>query len=268
MNPSFQSLASLARQRVITAIFNAKKGHIGGALSSIDLMLYLYLNKLVTMHPGGSTSVSERPFVLSKAHSATGLLAVISVLDKAHESILDSYNTGGSLVGNNPSEQVPGVEFHAGSLGHGISFGAGLALAKKLGEPIDYVTVFVSDGELHEGSCWEGLLFIAHHDLDVCVIVDNNHQICEARTDSAVSLGHLEGKFKAFGFTTLCIDGHSLSDLRKIDAFITGARWPRAIVADTIKGKGVSFMEKVIRFHHSIPSREEFDSAMAELRAS
>jgi len=261
----FHDLTQRIRLEIVRAIYTAKKGHLGGALSSTDILAYLYLKHIVLPHPGGSQSLSKRPFILSKAHSATALLAVLWQLYPNSASSLESYNVNGSLVGNNPSEKVFGIESHAGSLGHGISFGAGLAFAQKFEKTIDHVVVLCSDGEFHEGTNWEGLLFAQQYKLNICVVIDNNRQICEDMTDSVISLGDLNQKIKAFGFEVLEINGHDWADLQKMERFVTEKSNPRVIIANTIKGKGISFMEKQIRFHHSIPTKEEYLLAVKEL---
>jgi transketolase len=261
----FYNLTKKVRLLIINAIYSAKKGHLGGALSSADILTFLFLKGLVLPHPGGKQSVSRRPFIMSKAHSATALLAVLWQLFPESASPLTSYNKNGSLVGNNPSENVYGIELHAGSLGHGIGFGSGLAFTKIFEDSLDYVVVLCSDGEFHEGTNWEGLLFTKQHELNVCIIIDNNGQICEDRTDAVISLGNLNNKMQAFGFEVLEINGNNLSDLEKLEGYIKDKSNPRVVIANTIKGKGISFMEKQIRFHHSIPTADEYRLALIEL---
>jgi len=261
----FLSLTKRIRLLIIKAVYSAKKGHLGGALSSADILTFLFLKGLVLPHPGGDKSVSRKPFILSKAHSATALLAVLWELFPKSASPLTSYNINGSMVGNNPSENVYGIEFHAGSLGHGIGFGAGLAFTRKFENSLDYVVVLCSDGEFHEGTNWEGLLFSKQHELNICIIIDNNGQICEDKTDAVISLGNLNNKMQAFGFEVLEINGHDLNDLESLESFIKDKSNPRVVIANTIKGKGISFMEKQIKFHHSIPTAEEYHLALNEL---
>lgn len=261
----FETRAKSVRRKILSSVFRAKKGHLGGALSITDFLLFIYSNGFVQPHPGGRRSRVQNPLVLSKAHSATALLAVMEEQfpDRAHP--LEDYNADGSLVGNNPCEAVFGVEFHAGSLGHGLGYGAGLALGSRLAGGSSCVHVVVSDGELNEGSCWESLLFIAQHRLNICVTVDQNNQICETYTDDAVGLGDLKAKGLAFGFKVAEVDGHSFEQLSSVSDFLSKEKSPRLLILNTIKGKGVSFMERVIRFHHSIPTRDEFELAMKEL---
>lgn len=266
MKPSEHArIGRIARREILRAIHRARKGHLGGALSCVDAVLYLFMAELVDVHQGTAMSAVRRPFVLSKAHSATALLAVVQVLYPKLASQLSSYNLHGSLLGNNPSERVFGVEYHGGSLGHGIGFGCGLALAKKFGADIEYVTVMTSDGELHEGSCWESILFAAHHRLNICIFIDANGQICEDMIDNVLKLGSIATKLRAFGLEVIEIDGHSFSDLTKINSFLAENSMPRAVVLKTVKGKGVDFMEGAIRFHHGIPTDEELKLSLAQL---
>ena len=165
------------RKEIIGAIYNSKKGHLGGSLSCVDLIYYLYLNNLAEIHTYQITQ-TKNSFILSKGHSSIALLAVVNFFKKnQYNTYLKNFNKDNSLSGNNCSELVPGFEFHTGSLGHGIGLGAGVALAKKMDKIKGKTLVLVSDGELHEGSSIESILFADHHNLDLTVIIDNNGQI-------------------------------------------------------------------------------------------
>jgi transketolase len=253
------------RRRVITAIYKSKKGHIGGALSCTDIIWSLFATRAFTPHPGGNRTSTEFPLVMSKGHSATALLAALCELGMVDDQLMDSYNKPGSLVGNNPSEMVSGIEFHAGSLGHGVGFASGIALSRKISADERRVGVLISDGELHEGSTWESLLFAAHHKLNLCVLVDNNQQICEDLTKDVLSLEHISQLFTNMGYQTHNFEGHRPADLLESTIKLKNSKGPIACIYSTIKGKGVSFMERNIRFHHSIPTEEEFMNAMIEL---
>lgn len=253
------------RKAVLTAVFNSKKGHIGGALSCVDILWALYANGIVDAHPGGPMSSASRPLILSKGHSATALLATLCELELAPCTLLQDYNRNGSLIGSNPSELIIGIELHAGSLGHGIGFASGIALGRKVTGDGRRVTVLVSDGELHEGSSWEGIMFAAHHNLNLTICVDYNNQICEDHLENVVKLESLSNKLNAFGFKTVSLSGHEYEDLKEATSVIDSHSGPTAVVFNTIKGKGVSFMERVTRFHHSIPTEYEYSQAMMEL---
>lgn len=259
----FDAAAKSVRGRIITAIHGGGKGHLGGALSAADLILFLYQQKIVT--PCIPGEASDHPFIMSKGHSATALLAVLDELGVNSIEALETYNKDGSLIGNNPSELVPGIEFHTGSLGHGVGLACGVALANQIKGKEGRVVALISDGELLEGSIWEGLLFAVSNNLDVCVIVDRNNQICEDFMSDTVDVKNLPDVLRSLGFEVAEIDGHDFDSLSTLESFICQTKKPRVVVANTVKGKGVSFMEGVIRWHHSIPTDEEYERAMAEL---
>lgn len=260
---AFDRQARSVRRRIIDAIYNGRKGHLGGALSAADLLLYLYQKRLVV--PSTPARGATHPMILSKGHSATALFAVMDELMLAGEELLPSYNRDGSLVGNNPSELVPGIEFHTGSLGHGVGLASGVALANEILRREGYVVTLISDGELLEGSIWEGMLFAISNNLNVCIIIDRNNQICENYMRDCVDVKRLPQALEAIGFEVLEVDGHDYRDLLTIDHFVLNLKVPRVIVANTVKGRGVSFMEGVVRWHHSIPTKEEYTLAMTEL---
>jgi len=260
---AFASRARSVRKRIIDAIYGGSKGHLGGALSAADVLLYLYESGLVSPSRPGQNA--KFPFILSKGHSATALLAVLDELKLAPEELLASYNKEGSLVGNNPSELVPGVEFHTGSLGHGVGLACGVALAHEIQKRDEYVVTMISDGELLEGSIWEGMFFAISNKLNICVIIDRNNQICENFMRDCVDVKNLPQTMKSIGFEVLEIDGHDHGALKSMDKFISGSKAPRVVVANTIKGRGISFMEGVVRWHHSIPNKEEYANAVKEL---
>lgn len=259
----FEVRAKAVRRRILTAIYNGKKGHIGGALSCADILLYLYGCNVVEPHRATSSASrwSPRPLILSKGHSATALLAVLDEIGFTSD-MLGSYNAEGSIVGNNPCERVPGIEFHTGSLGHGVGLACGVALAHRLQGSKEPVTVLISDGELMEGSTWEALLFMVQQKLNVCVIVDQNRQICETH----IQIGNIKDALSNLGLSVCATSGHEQYGLVVTAAAITQHQLPRIVIADTVKGKGVSFMEGVVRWHHSIPTPEEYAAAMEELK--
>jgi transketolase len=207
---------------------------------------------------------TKNTFILSKGHSSAALLSVVNLINNnKFKKYLENFNLNGSYSGNNCSENVPGFEFHTGSLGHGVGLACGVALAKKNSKIKGNTIVLISDGELHEGSIFEGILFGDQHNLNVVVIIDNNKQICEDYTKNVVGTE----KFLSFlkkNFNTLEINGHNYKELSKINSFIR-YRGFKIIIANTIKGKGVKFMENVIRWHHSIPNQMEFEKALKEL---
>lgn len=257
----FELTVKKIRKSVIEAIYKAKKGHLGGALSSVDILYYLYSNKIVEVFNKKNTKNS---LILSKGHSSLGLLAVVNYIKKKkYEKLLNNFNQNGSLSGNNCSELVPGFEFHTGSLGHGIGLGCGVALGKKFQKIDGNTVVLISDGEIHEGSIMEGILFADQHNLNLTVIIDNNGQICENYTDNIVSIKKVL-KFLKKNFKSIEINGNNFNDLKKIKPFIKKKGF-KIIISNTIKGKGVSFMENEIKWHHSVPNKEDYKNAIKEL---
>jgi len=259
---SFEKDVKNIRRSIIEAIYKAQKGHLGGALSSVDILYYLYSNNIVDLFINKESTTNS--LILSKGHSSLGLLAVVNYFKKnKYEKILYNFNQNGSLSGNNCSELVPGFEFHTGSLGHGVGLGCGVALGKKFNKINGQTIVLMSDGELHEGSIMEGILFADHHNLNLTVIIDNNSQICEDFTDNVVSVRKIF-LFLKNNYNCIEIDGNNISDLNKIKPFLKTNGF-KVVIANTIKGKGISFMEKEIKWHHSVPNKENYLNAIKEL---
>lgn len=259
----FLVLARQARRGVVHAIWSAKKGHLGGALSATDILVSLYASGTVTIAQPGQAS--ERPLILSKGHSATAILSVVDLVAGIEQ--LKTYNIPGTLIGNNPCEKVVGMEFHTGSLGHGPGLAAGVALAKRLEGNTEPVVVLMSDGEFNEGSVWEAVQFIATHKLNVCILVDVNDQICEDYTKNASLVPDPSKVFEGFGMNSTSLNGHDYRDLQYMNRIVREQQEPRAVLLRTIKGRGVSFMERTIRWHHSIPTDAEYEAAIKELAA-
>lgn len=258
----FELSVKKIRKSIIDAIYKSKKGHLGGALSSVDILYYLYLNKIVEVFDNKKNT--KNSLILSKGHSSLGLLAVVNYIKKEkYKKLLNSFNQNGSLSGNNCSELVPGFEFHTGSLGHGIGLGCGVAIGKKFQKIDGNTIVLISDGEIHEGSTMEGILFADHHNLNLTVIIDNNEQICENYTDNIVSIKKIL-QFLKKNYKSIEINGNHFNDLKKIKPFIKNKGF-KIIISNTIKGKGISFMEKKIKWHHSVPNKQDYEKAIKEL---
>jgi len=259
---AFELSVKKIRKSIIETIYRAKKGHLGGALSSIDILYYLYVNKIVEVFT--DKKKTKNSLILSKGHSSLGLLAVVNFVKKnKYKKILYNFNQNGSLSGNNCSELVPGFEFHTGSLGHGVGLGCGVALGKKFQNIEGNTIVLISDGEMHEGSIMEGILFADQHNLNLTLIIDNNGQICENYTDNILSIKKFLFFLKKY-FSCIEINGNNISDLRKIKSFVKKKGF-KVIISNTIKAKGISFMEKEIKWHHSVPNEEEYKTAIKEL---
>ncbi len=258
---NFEKNLKIIKSDIIKAIYKAKKGHLGGSLSSADIIYYLFSNKIVDTYQFKPT---RNTFILSKGHSSAALLSVVNFINKnKFKNFIENFNLNNSYSGNNCSEKVPGFEFHTGSLGHGVGLACGVSLAKQKAKINGNTIVLISDGELHEGSIFEGILFGDQHNLNVTVIIDNNEQICEDYTANVIRTKKFL-KFLKKSFNTLEINGHKLNELKKINSFVKRKGF-KIIISNTIKGKGVKFMEKVVRWHHSVPNELEFKKAIKEL---
>jgi transketolase len=264
-----QRKADHIRRQVLKMIVSANKGHIGGAFSCTDILICLYYGGILRIDPACPNLKERDRFILSKGHSGTALFAILADLGFFEMDALDTFCKNDTLLGGHPDRRLPGIEVDTGSLGHGLGIGAGMALGAKLNGENHRVFVLLGDGECCEGSVWEALVFANHHKLDnLIVIIDRNSQCVLDYTEDCSSLDPLALKLQAFGCETREVNGHAFDEL--LDALPgmnlrkSTAR-PLAIVADTIKGKGVSFMEKAIKWHHSVPSAEEYAIAQAEL---
>lgn len=255
------------RQSILDMAFAGSTVHIGCAFSIVELLAVLYRRHLRS-NPANPDWPGRDYIVLSKGHGVMAQYACLRELGTLNEADLKDYFKDGTRLKGLADAHVPGVEATTGSLGHGLSVAVGLALAAKLNHTDQICYALVGDGELNEGSMWEALLFAAHFKLDnLLVIVDNNGFQAMGTTDEVMALGNIEGKFQAFGFDTLAIDGH---DERAIDSAYarlkatTNGR-PKALVARTVKGKGVSFMENNNLWHYSRLNAQTYSVATAEL---
>ena len=261
--------ACKVRMGVIEGTHGAKAGHPGGSLSASDLFTYLYFKEL-NIDPKNPRWEERDRFVLSKGHTAPGLYAALAlrgffpVEDLPTLRHIDSY-----LQGHPNMNTVPGIDMSTGSLGQGVSCAAGMALAaRKMGRSCR-VYALLGDGEIQEGQVWEAMMFAHHYKLDnFCAIIDNNGLQIDGKVDEVMSPYPIPEKLRAFGWNVVEIDGH---DFDQIEGAFAGAKEtkgaPTAIVMKTLKGKGVSYMEGQAGWHGKAPNDEEYEIAMAELRA-
>jgi transketolase len=253
------------RIAVLEMIAAAKKGHIGGAYSCIDILTALYYGEILRFDRSCPSWPLRDRFILSKGHSGTALFAVLADLGFFDAAELTQYCCNGGKLGGHPDRNIPGIEADTGSLGHGLGIGAGMALAAKMDKADWRVFVLVGDGECNEGSVWEALVFASRHQLsNLILIIDRNHQCVLDFTEECAPLDPLADRLAAFNWEVEEIDGHSFKELLSVLKRERSTR-PLAIIANTIKGKGVSFMEKVLKWHHSVPNAEEAAIARAEL---
>jgi transketolase len=269
-----QSVGSLAlkslryRRRMLEIIKHAGAGHTGGGLSCIDILNVLY-NRVLNVSPATFTDPGRDRYVQSKGHCVEALYVVLAERGFFPDSELQTLCRYRSHFVGHPTRKVPGVEQNTGALGHGLSICVGLALAARLDRMAYRVFTLLGDGELAEGSNWEAAMAAAHYGLDnLTAIVDYNTLQITGRTREVLSHEPIDAKFAAFGWHVEWVDGHELEALAKVLNETGPAGKPRAIIARTIKGRGVSFMEDVGKWHHGVPNDEEYARALAEIDAA
>lgn len=259
--------ANEVRKGVITATHSAKSGHPGGSLSAADIFTYLYFEEM-NIDPKDPKKADRDRFVLSKGHTAPGYYAALANRGFFPvEDLTTLRHTGSYLQGHPDMKHIPGVDMSSGSLGQGISAAVGMAIAGKLDNADYRVYTLLGDGEIQEGQVWEAAMLAAHKKLDnLVVIVDNNNLQIDGAIDEVNSPYPIDKKFEAFNFHVINIDGN---DFDQIDAAFKEAKTvkgcPTAIIAKTIKGKDVSFMENQAGWHGKAPNDEEYAVAMADL---
>ncbi|MDE5736943.1 MAG: transketolase [Oscillospiraceae bacterium] len=265
-----QKIAVNVRMGVLTGTFHAKSGHPGGSLSIVELLVYLYFNKMQVNAENPEDENRDR-FVLSKGHTAPALYAVLAEKGFFDKSELEKLRHIGAMLQGHPCIQTTGIDMSSGSLGQGISCACGMALAGKLNQKNYHVYTVLGDGEIEEGQVWEAAMFASHYCLDnLIAIVDNNGLQIDGKITEVCSPEPIDEKFKAFGWHVILID--DAHDFDKIDkAFaeaekITGK--PVAIIQKSVKGKGVSFMENQVSWHGVAPNAEQYENAMNELKVA
>lgn len=252
------------RRLLVQMIAHSKSSHIGTGLSMIELLTYLYFKHL-NIDPAQPTAATRDYFILSKAHGSAALYATLAARGFFNESLLGQYYIdGGVLPGHLDREAAPGVETSGGSLGHGLGLGLGVALANKIDNNSGRVFVIAGDGECNEGSIWEAIMLAPNLKLDnVTLIVDFNFIQSLGNTNEIIDQSNLNERLSAFGWDTQQISGH---DFKQIDqALNKKSGKPRAIVAHTVKGKGISFMENKLLWHYRSPNEQELAQALKEL---
>lgn len=256
------------RQNVIKMVYEAQSGHIGGSLSACDIMTVLF-NKCMKHAVNGKTSSdyqSRDRFVLSKGHASPVYYSVLAQVGFIPKSELKTFRKFGARLQGHPSLCCPGVEVASGSLGQGLSIACGIAMSLKLDENPARVYVLLGDGEMQEGSVWEALMQAAHRHLNnLTAIIDRNRLQIDGNTECVMSLDNLPDKLKSFNWNVLEIDGHNIQEIYGAIEESKLSDKPTVIVANTIKGKGVSFMENNAGWHGKAPNKEDFEKAMLEL---
>ncbi len=265
-NIELQKHANDVRKGIVTAVHSAKAGHPGGSLSAADIFTYLYFEEM-NIDPAEPDKEDRDRFVLSKGHTAPGLYSTLANRGFFPVEDLKTLRKLGSYLQGHPCIHIPGVDMSSGSLGQGISAAVGMALGARMSGKDFRTYVLLGDGEIEEGQVWEAAMFAGHRKLDnLCVIVDNNNLQIDGPVDQVCSPYPIDKKFEAFNFHVINIDAHDFDAIR---AAFREARetkgMPTCIVAHSLKGKGVSFMENSVDWHGKAPNDEQYAVAMADL---
>jgi transketolase len=263
---SLKQLAKKIRIHATRMIHTAKSSHLGSNLSMAEIMAVLY-GKIMRISPDHPFAPNRDRFILSKGHAAAGYYAVLAECGFFPVDWLDSFYVNGARLAGHATYGIPGIEVSSGALGHGLSMAAGMALAGKRDKASYRIFVVLSDGECDEGSTWEAAMFSAHHHLsNLIAIVDYNKIQALGHTRDVIDLEPFADKWKAFGWAVTDVDGHDIDGLD--DALATlpfEPNKPSCLIAHTVKGKGVSFMEDDVLWHYRNPQDEEYENAMQEL---
>jgi transketolase len=244
------------RRSIIDQSKRAHVGHIGSALSITDILVALFARVIAP---------EQDVFVLSKGHAALAHYCVMEQMGSITHETLDTYCADGSQLGVHPDHTLPGVRFSTGSLGHGLSLGTGVAFAKRMAGKPGRVFVLISDAELNEGSVWEAFMFAGHHRLaNLCVILDNNGQQALAPTNEVIDLSRIGASVTSLGWECDRVNGHDVDAVTRV-LQTTSSGGPRFVIADTLAGKGVSFMERQVKWHYLPLDDEQYAQAMREL---
>lgn len=265
---ALQKMAVEVRKGIVSSVHSAKAGHPGGSLSAADIFTYLYFEEM-NIDPKDPKKEDRDRFVLSKGHTAPGLYSALA--NRGYfpvEDLLTLRHTGSYLQGHPDMKHIPGVDMSSGSLGQGLSAACGMALAGKMKQQDYRVYALCGDGEIEEGQIWEAAMFAGFRKLDnLCVIVDNNNLQIDGPIDVVCSPYPIDKKFESFNFHVINIDGNDFDEIKRaFDEARATKGMPTAIIAHTVKGKGVSYMENSVGWHGKAPNDEEYAVAMEDLR--
>ena len=267
MDREYQKIAKKVRQEILEMIYRTKGPHIGSSFSMVELLVALYF-KVLRIDPQEPHDPQRDRFILSKGHGCPGFYPVLFERGFFGQKVLDGFAIDGGTLEGHPTKNVSwGIETTTGSVGHGLSLASGMALAAKYDKANYRVFTILGDGELDEGSNWEAMMFASHHKLDNLVaIVDYNKLQIMGTTSEVMNLEPLSEKWRSFGWEVKEIDGHNFQEIFPVLEHIPFKKdKPSCIIAHTVKGKGVSFMENQLRWHDKYPDEEEYKRAKAEL---
>ena len=267
-------LAERNRKRLVEVVYAAKAGHIGGDLSCLNVMtaLYFHVMKSLTPNPspkgeGNLMSPERDRFVLSKGHCVEALYVTLEAKGFLKSEVLDTLGRFGSVLSGHPTIEVPGIEVNSGALGHGLSIGVGMAIAAKMDRKAWRTYVLMGDGEQGEGSIYEAAMAGNKYGLDNLVaIIDRNHLQISGNTEDVMPIDSIKERWSAFGWDVIQMNGDSMEDIVKtFDAIDYTNKKPHLLISNTTKGKGVSFMEGIAKWHHGVLNEEQCKAAVAEI---
>lgn len=258
-------IALEVRKRLLRLIYDAKGGHTGGSLSSTDILTVLYFD-ILNVDPANPEKEDRDRFILSKGHSVEGYYCVLSKAGFFPEETLSTYGQFQSLLAGHPTIKVPGIEINSGALGHGLSVGVGMALAAKRDNKKHKVFVLMGDGEQGEGSIMEAANAGGHYKLNnLTAIIDRNRLQISGNTEDVMALDSLEDRWKAYNWNVTQVDGNDIEQLLATFNNLPENDKPNLVIANTIKGKGISFIENQAVWHHKVPGSEQLEQANLEL---
>lgn len=257
-------IAKNIRKKILKMIFVSQSSHIGTSLSIVDILVLLYFQIMKIDSKNPSDPLRDK-FILSKAHGSTALYAILAEIGFFPLSYLDKYYVDdGILPGHLDKDSARGIEYSMGSLGHGLSVGVGMAIANKQTGNYGKIYVLLGDGECNEGSVWEAIMLASHLKLNnIIVVVDYNKIQSFGNTNEVINQEPIVDRWKSFGWDVFEVDGHNFIEL--YDAFQQSHTKPKVIIAHTVKGKGVSFMENKLEWHYKSPNQEQYDLALDEI---
>lgn len=257
------------RQDVVRMVVSGKAGHIGGDMSVMDILVSLYFHEM-NVGPENFSDPGRDKFVLSKGHSVEALYAVLAAKGFFPiNQVIEEFSHFGSKFIGHPNNKLPGIEMNSGSLGHGLPVCVGMALAEKMNKSSARVYTVMGDGELAEGSVWEGAMAASQYKLDnLCAVVDRNRLQISGNTEDVMHHDNLCDRFRSFGWNVISVNGNSIDELNAaFDTAKTVKGMPTVVIANTIKGYGSSVMENKANWHHKVPTEDEVKQIMSDLEA-
>ena len=260
-------LAEKNRKRLVEVVYRAKAGHIGGDLSCLNVMTALYFDIMKNLNPQEPKAAERDRFVLSKGHCVEALYVTLEAKGFLKPEILDTLGQFGSILSGHPTIEVPGIEVNSGALGHGLSIATGMAIAAKMDKKSWKTYVLMGDGEQGEGSIYEAAMAAHKYQLDNLVaIIDRNHLQISGNTEDVMPIDSIRERWSAFGWDVVTMNGDEMeSILKTFHAIDYSNKKPHLIVSETTKGKGVSFMEGIAKWHHGVLNEEQCKEAVAEI---